>query len=92
MSRDVSSVASGRSASGGVLRCDATPARVSADGSTSGVGNVAAHGEGFLPYNLDPRLLLSPDTRAWLLEGHLALFVSDVVDELDLSEIYAAYD
>ena len=47
--------------------------------------------KGFLPYNLDQRLLLPPDMRAWLPEGHLALFVSDVVDELDLSEIYAAY-
>jgi transposase len=30
--------------------------------------------------------------RAWLPEGDLALFISDVVDELDLSGIYAAYE
>lgn len=47
---------------------------------------------GFLPYTLDQRLLLPPDMRSWLPEGHLALFVSDVVDALDLSKVYAAYE
>jgi len=47
---------------------------------------------GFLPYTLDQRLLLPPDMRAWLPEGHLALFVSDLVDALDLSKVYAAYE
>lgn len=46
----------------------------------------------FRPYSLDQQLLLPPDMRAWLPEGDLALFVSDVVDELDLSGIYAAYE
>ena len=46
----------------------------------------------FLPYNLDQRLLLPPDLRSWLPEGHLALFISDVVESLDLSTILAAYD
>ena len=46
----------------------------------------------FRPYSLDQQLLLPPDLRGWLPEGDLALFVSDVVDELDLSAIYAAYD
>src|SRR5450755_4668024 len=45
---------------------------------------------GFLPYTLDQRLLLPPDMRSWLAEGHAALFVSDVVDALDLSAIYKA--
>lgn len=45
----------------------------------------------FRPYSLDQQLLLPPDMRGWLPEGDLALFVSDVVDELDLSGIYAAY-
>lgn len=45
----------------------------------------------FRPYTLDQQLLLPPDMRAWLPEGDLALFISDVVDELDLSAIYAAY-
>jgi transposase len=46
----------------------------------------------FRPYTLDQQLLLPPDMRAWLPEGDLALFISDVVDELDLSGIYAAYE
>src|ERR1700730_17508363 len=47
--------------------------------------------KGFLPYNLNQRLLLPPDLREWLPEGHLALFVSDVVDTFDLSAILDAY-
>jgi transposase len=50
---------------------------------------VAKH---YLPYDLDQRLLLPPDLRAWLPEGHLALFVVDVVSELDLSAITRVYD
>jgi transposase len=46
----------------------------------------------FRPYSLDQQLLLPPDMRSWLPEGDLALFVSDVVDELDLADIYAAYE
>jgi transposase len=38
-------------------------------------------------YNLDQQLLLPPNMRDWLPEAHLALFVSDVVDNLDLSEL-----
>ena len=37
-------------------------------------------------------MLLPPDLREWLPEGHLALFVSDVVDELDLSGILTEYE
>ena len=46
----------------------------------------------FRPYTQDQRLLLPPDLREWLPEGDLALFISDVVDELDLSAIYCAYE
>ncbi len=46
---------------------------------------------GYLPYDIDQRLLLPPDMRTWLPEGHLALFVLDVVSELDLSTIYGRY-
>jgi transposase/molybdopterin-binding protein len=46
---------------------------------------------GFLPYTLNQRLLLPPDLREWLPEGHLALFVSDVVEHLDLSQILAVH-
>jgi transposase len=46
----------------------------------------------FRPYSLDQQLLLPPDMRAWLPAGDLALFLSDVVDELELSAIYRAYE
>lgn len=52
---------------------------------------IARMAKGFLPYSLDQRLLLPPDMRAWLSEGHLALFISDVVEQLDLSAIFATY-
>jgi len=44
----------------------------------------------FRPYSLDQQLLLPPDMRSWLPEGDVALFVSDVVDQWDLSAISAA--
>src|SRR5438874_8486782 len=46
----------------------------------------------FRPYDLDQRLLLPPDLREWLPDDHLALFVSDVVDGLDLSAILDTYE
>src|SRR5436305_3117226 len=46
----------------------------------------------FLSYEPDQLLLLPPDLREWLEEGHLAYFILDVVETLDLSEIYASYD
>ena len=48
--------------------------------------------KGYLPYDVDQRLLLPPDMREWLPEGHLALFILDVVAELDLSKIHAVYE
>ena len=45
----------------------------------------------FRPYLPDQDFLLPPSLREWLPEGHLAYFVSDVVDQLDLSAIYAVY-
>ncbi len=46
----------------------------------------------FLPYQPDQDLLLPPSLREWLPEGHLAFFVSDVVDRLDLRDFYARYE
>ena len=43
-------------------------------------------------YDPDQRYLLPPDIREWLPEGHLALFIGDVVDHLDLSAIRAVYE
>lgn len=46
----------------------------------------------FKPYTPDQLLLLPPALQEWLPEGHLALFLSDVVDHgLDLTPILAAY-
>src|SRR2546428_141065 len=50
------------------------------------------HEQDLSPYDLNQRLLLPPDLREWLPEGHLALFISDVVDELDLSAIFEVYE
>jgi transposase len=46
----------------------------------------------FLKYEPGQLLLLPPDLRNWLEEGHLVYFLLDVVETLDLSEIYASYD
>ena len=40
----------------------------------------------------DQSLLLPPDVREWLPEGHLAHHVSDLVDDLDLTAFYALYE
>ena len=39
----------------------------------------------------DQVFLLPPSVRDWLPEGHLAWFVIDVVDELDLTAFYGSY-
>ena len=41
---------------------------------------------------MNQRLLLPPDLREWLREDHLALYISDVVDQMDLSEILNVYE
>lgn len=46
----------------------------------------------YLPYQVDQKLLLPPDMREWLPEGHLALLILDVVGTLDLSRIHAVYE
>ena len=43
----------------------------------------------FRPYVPDQSLLLPPDVREWLPEGHLAHHVSDLVDGLDLMSTVA---
>jgi transposase len=37
-------------------------------------------------------LLLPPSLKDWLPEGHLAYFIEDIVNNLDLSDIYDDYD
>jgi transposase len=46
----------------------------------------------FRPYVPEQELLLPPSVNDWLPEHHLAYFVSDLVDELDLSAIVTPYE
>lgn len=46
----------------------------------------------YRPYCPDQLLLLPPSLRDWLPESHLVYFVSDVVDQLDLTEIESFYE
>jgi transposase len=47
----------------------------------------------FRPYDQGQVLLMAPSIQDWVPDGHLARFVSDLVDEaLDLGAIYAAYE
>jgi transposase len=46
----------------------------------------------YRPYVPEQDLLLPPSLRDWLPEGHLAFFVSDLIDQLDLSAITTVYE
>src|SRR5579862_9506471 len=46
----------------------------------------------FRSYLPEQDLLLPPSLRDWLPEGHLAFFVSDLIDQLDLSAITSSYE
>jgi len=46
----------------------------------------------YRPYVPEQDLLLPPSLRDWLPEDHLAFFVSDVIDHLDLSAITRVYE
>ena len=54
----------------------------------------AAEEKTFRPYDPEQVLLLAPVLSEWLPEGHLAHFISDLVETgtLDLSAIYADYE
>lgn len=45
----------------------------------------------YLPYAPEQQMLLPPALQDWLPEGHLAYYVSDAVDGLDLSAFHARY-
>jgi len=49
-------------------------------------------GKTFRPYDMSQLLLLPPDLRQWLPDNHLALYVSDIVEQLDLSAILKVYE
>ncbi len=46
----------------------------------------------YRPYVPEQDLLLPPSLRDWLPEGHLAFFVSDLVEQLDLSAMLREYE
>jgi len=46
----------------------------------------------YRPYVPEQDLLLPPSLREWLPEDHLAFFVSDLIDQLDLSAITTVYE
>ena len=48
-------------------------------------------GKSYRPYLPDQEFLLPPSLREWLPENHLIYFVSDVVDNLNLSALEAVY-
>lgn len=45
----------------------------------------------FRPYSPEQSLLLPPSPRDWLPENHLVHFVSDIVDQFDLTAFYKRY-
>ena len=46
----------------------------------------------FRPYQPDQSYLLPPSPRDWLPEGHLAYFISETVESLDLGAFYEPYE
>ena len=46
----------------------------------------------YLPYEPEQQLLLPAALQEWLPEDHLAYFISDVVEQLDLAEITERYE
>ena len=46
----------------------------------------------YLSYEPDQQLLLPAALQEWLPDDHLAYFISDVVDQLDMSEVTVRYE
>jgi len=46
----------------------------------------------YRPYQPNQEYLLPPNIYDWLPENHLAYFISETVDNLDLSEIFKYYE
>ena len=49
-------------------------------------------GTSYRPYQPDQAYLLPPSLREWLPEDHLAYFISDTIDALDLRVLYERYE
>jgi transposase len=48
-------------------------------------------GQSFIACDREQSFLMPPDVREWLPEGHLAWFVIEAVEEMDLEPFYGAY-
>ena len=46
----------------------------------------------FKAYDINQSYLLPPSPREWLPKDHLAYFIDNVVDQLNLSEVFAGYE
>lgn len=46
----------------------------------------------YRPWNLKQSLLMPPSLLDWLPENHLAWFVLDLMEQVDLSRVYASYE
>jgi transposase len=57
-----------------------------------GCTTLRAMAKTYRPYVPEQDLLLPPSLREWLPEDHLAFFVSDLIDQLDLSAITTVYE
>src|SRR5215216_7109978 len=57
-----------------------------------GCTTLRAMAKTYRPYLPEQDLLLPPSLREWLPEDHLAFFVSDLIDQLDLTAITAVYE
>jgi transposase len=56
------------------------------------ISKLARMSKTFRAYDMNQQLLLPPDLRQWLRDDHLALYVSDVVETLDLSAFINSYE
>ena len=59
---------------------------------SEGCTTLRAMAKTYRPYVPEQDLLLPPSLRDWLPEDHLAFFVSDLIDQLDLSAITTVYE
>ncbi len=48
-------------------------------------------GTQYRPYEPEQAFLLPPSLRDWLPQDHLAYFISDTIDQLDLSAFHQRY-
>ena len=49
-------------------------------------------GTTYRPYQPEQPFLLPPSLRDWLPQGHLAYFISDTIDQLDVSALHERYE